>query len=66
MSAIAIAERAKTAITLGESHFREFKSALEGVPGHKSKRPLKDISTNIAETLGRHWKTQPTCAKIGL
>jgi ATP-dependent DNA helicase RecG len=51
MSAIAIAERARTAITLGESHFREFKSALEGVPGHKSKRPLKDIATNIARTL---------------
>lgn len=51
MSAIAIAERAKTAIELGESHFREFKSALEGTPGSKKKRPIKDISTNIAQTL---------------
>lgn len=51
MSAIAIAERARTAIELGESHFREFKSALEGPPGSKKKRPLKDIATNIAQTL---------------
>ncbi len=51
MSAIAIAERARTAIDLGESHFREFKSALDGVPGQKQKRPVKDIATNIAQTL---------------
>ncbi|HEX4610436.1 MAG TPA: ATP-binding protein, partial [Urbifossiella sp.] len=51
MSAIATIERAKTAITLGESHFREFKSALEGPPGSKQKRPAKDIATNIAQTL---------------
>lgn len=51
MSAIAIADRAKTAIELGESHFREFKSALEGPPGGKHKRPVKDIATNIAQTL---------------
>jgi len=51
MSAIAISERARTAIDLGESHFREFKSALEGPPGSKTKRPLKDIATNIAQTL---------------
>jgi len=51
MSAIAIKERARTAIELGESHFREFKSALEGPPGEKKKRPVKDIATNIAQTL---------------
>lgn len=51
MSGIAMIERAKTAIELGESHFREFKSGLEGRPGNKTKRPWKDISTNIAQTL---------------
>ena len=51
MTAIAISERAKTAVELGESHFREFKSALEGPPGAKKKRQAKDIATNIAQTL---------------
>ncbi|MCA8107998.1 ATP-binding protein [Burkholderia sp. BCCIQ04A] len=51
MSAIATAERAKTAIDLGESHFREFKSALDGRPGEKKKRPIKEIATDIAQTL---------------
>lgn len=51
MSAIAISERARTAIELGESHFREFKSSLDGVPGQKKKRDIKDIATNIAQTL---------------
>lgn len=51
MSAIAVSDRAKTAVELGESHFREFKSALEGPPGEKKKRPIKDIATNIAQTL---------------
>jgi ATP-dependent DNA helicase RecG len=51
MSAIAISERAKTAIELGESHFREFKSGLDGPPGKKLKRPVKEIATNIAQTL---------------
>lgn len=51
MSAIAMKERAQTAITLGESHFREFKSCSEGIPGGKSKRPKKEIATDIAQTL---------------
>lgn len=51
MHPIGISERAKTAIDLGESHFREFKSALEGPPHQKKPRPTKDIGTNIAQTL---------------
>lgn len=51
MTAIAVAERAKTAISLGESHFREFKSALHGVPGQKVVRTLRDISVDISQTL---------------
>jgi len=51
MIPIAMIERAKTAVELGESHFREFKSALEGPPTEKRPRPPKDIATNIAQTL---------------
>ncbi|WP_323980552.1 ATP-binding protein [Aeromonas media] len=51
MTPIAMVERAKTAIELGESHFREFKSALDGPPTEKKARPSKNIATNIAQTL---------------
>lgn len=51
MTAIAVSERAKTAISLGESHFREFKSALHGSPGQKVVRALRDISVDISQTL---------------
>ncbi|MCP5144752.1 MAG: putative DNA binding domain-containing protein [Gammaproteobacteria bacterium] len=51
MSAIAMVERAKSAIDLGESHFREFKSGLDGAPGEKVNRSIKSIATNIAQTL---------------
>lgn len=46
-----IEDRARTAISLGESHFREFKSAYEGVPGKKQPRNVKDVSRDIAEAL---------------
>lgn len=48
---IVLSDRAATAITLGESHFREFKSAVEGVPGSKAPRALKEICADIAQTL---------------
>lgn len=51
LSPIKMVERAKTAAELGESHFREFKSGLEGPPSQKKPRPIKDIATNIAQTL---------------
>jgi len=44
-------ERVKNTIQLGESHFREFKTALTGSPGHKKKRSPKDICKEIAEAL---------------
>jgi ATP-dependent DNA helicase RecG len=44
-------ERARTAISLGESHFREFKSALEGPPGAKTPRAPKAMSRDIGEAL---------------
>ena len=44
-------ERARTAISLGESHFREFKSTLHGPPDKKSTRDRKSISRDIGEAL---------------
>ncbi len=44
-------ERAKTAISLGESHFREFKSALQGPPSAKTSRSSNSIARDIGEAL---------------
>ncbi len=44
-------ERAKTAISLGESHFREFKSALQGPPDGKAPRDTNSIARDIGEAL---------------
>ena len=44
-------ERARTAINLGESHFREFKSALQGPPGAKKARRSQSIRRDIGEAL---------------
>lgn len=49
--AVMMAERIGTSIALGESHFREFKSGLEGRPDSKSPRELKDIARDISSTL---------------
>lgn len=46
-----IEDRARTAIALGESHFREFKSALEGPPGKKTPRSVRAIAKDISEAL---------------
>jgi ATP-dependent DNA helicase RecG len=44
-------ERVQAAISLGESHFREFKSALEGAPSAKRARARKAILLDVAEAL---------------
>ena len=45
-------DRIPTGIELGESHFREFKSALEEDAANNAKpRDVKDISRNIGEVL---------------
>jgi ATP-dependent DNA helicase RecG len=44
-------ERIKNSILVGESDFREFKSALEGRPGNKKPRLVKKICEDIAEAL---------------
>ena len=44
-------ERARIAILLGESHFREFKSALHGTADQKVPRQRKSICRDVGETL---------------
>ncbi len=44
-------ERIKNSILVGESDFREFKSALDGRPGNKKPRLAKKICEDIAEAL---------------
>lgn len=46
-----LSERVRNTIQLGESHFREFKSAIEGPPGAKKPRRPRDICADIAEAL---------------
>jgi len=48
---LALTERVRNTISLGESHFREFKSALDGRPGMKKPRAVKKICEDIGETL---------------
>lgn len=49
--ALPLRERILTEVQLGESHFREFKSAWEGAPGKKIPRELKSIAQDICSTL---------------
>lgn len=46
-----IKEQIEIAVSLAEGQFREFKSAVMGVPGSKINRPVKDICRDIAEGL---------------
>jgi ATP-dependent DNA helicase RecG len=43
--------RIRNAIALGESHIREFKSAVEGKPGAKKPRSVAKIAADIREAL---------------
>ena len=51
MDVLQLKERVKNAILVGESDFREFKSALEGRPDNKKKRLVKKICEDIGEAL---------------
>ncbi len=46
-----LADRVKNNIILGESHFREFKTALEGKQDNKKPRLVKSICADIGEAL---------------
>jgi ATP-dependent DNA helicase RecG len=51
MDILQLRERIKNAILVGESDFREFKSALEGKPDNKKGRLVKKICEDISEAL---------------
>jgi ATP-dependent DNA helicase RecG len=46
-----LTDRVQNTLLLGESHFREFKSALEGKPDNKKPRLTKSICADIGEAL---------------
>src|SRR5579859_4354471 len=48
---LGLQDRVQTAIELGESHFREFKSAYEGPPEKRTKRDPRLIARDIGEAL---------------
>jgi ATP-dependent DNA helicase RecG len=48
---LTLTERVRATLNLGESHFREFKSALEGPPSKKIPRDPKTIRKDIGEAL---------------
>ncbi len=51
MELLTIQQKIQNTLAAGESHFREFKSALRGVPGQKTPRPTNEICNDIAEAL---------------
>lgn len=51
LDTLGLIERVKNSIQIGESYFREFKSALEGRPDNKKPRQAKKICEDIAEGL---------------
>ena len=51
ISALKVSERLATGISLGESHFREFKSATDRSSDPPKRREVKLVSRDIAETL---------------
>lgn len=51
VEALSLIQRVRNSISLGESHFREFKTALEGKPGAKRPRNAASICREIGEAL---------------
>ncbi len=51
MDILLLSEKVLNTIQLGESHFREFKSALQGTPDKKRPRLVTHICRDIAEAL---------------
>lgn len=46
-----LTDRVRLAIKIGESQYREFKSALHGPPGNKKPRTVADVAENIGNSL---------------
>lgn len=51
MNILALKERTKNLLSLGESHFREFKSAYQGPLDNKKPGSIKDLNRYITEAL---------------
>jgi ATP-dependent DNA helicase RecG len=51
MELLGFEERLKLAMKIGESQYREFKSAFEGPPEEKRPRQVKEICKDVAKTL---------------
>lgn len=51
MELLKLNERIEIAIQIGESHFREFKSGVQGTVTNKTNRPIKDVCQDISQTL---------------
>lgn len=51
LEVLQISERVELSIRIGESHYREFKSAVQGPPSNKIARDAKDVMVDIARTL---------------
>jgi ATP-dependent DNA helicase RecG len=51
MDLLQVIERVKNNLPLGESHYREFKTAWEGKVSEAKPRPFKEICRDIAEAL---------------
>jgi ATP-dependent DNA helicase RecG len=51
MEYLDIDERVRLGIRVGESQYREFKSALDGPPNNKQSRTLKEVMQDVGQTL---------------
>lgn len=51
MELLNLRERVDIATQIGESHFREFKSAFQGPSGAKTPRDIKEVCSDISKTL---------------
>jgi len=51
MDILTLTQRVSNLVSLGESHFREFKTAFEGKPGEKRPRNTTNICRDIGEAL---------------
>jgi len=51
MELLRLKERIEIAVEMGESHFREFKSGLQGQSNAKTSRPIKEVCQDISKTL---------------
>lgn len=66
MESLTLKERIKNVITLGESHFREFKSAYQGPVDCKCNGSIKELSKYIAEALVGFANADGGCIIIGV